>query len=506
MKVQCPKCSTSYRLPQGKLPAGGGGFKVRCKNCGHVIDVASREPSKPGAIAGGEVAWFIAVGSDRQGPFVADEIISRLKAGVATTESFVWRKGFKGWVKLAEVEEFRDHLGPLAAVGDEATQLMNLSEMTGSDEGNLLAPQQSVKEISSMEPVPAQDEDSSAEAMVWQRRETSVLFSLDDYKVRKRTQQTPAVASSDGSIQMKPIEDAPAAPVSQEPKAAPKVGVIALDESEIKHVAEVLSKRRGQRRMALASAAVLTVLVVLAVATWLLVGKMMEEPRVAPTTVAEAPRSAVPVPAPQPAPVPVPEPAPAPAAEPASEKGGEAAEPAAEAAVEEEKRAAAPQSARKASAPREVREPARPARVAEPAPKPEPKPAAKPAATDDANALLAQFRQGQASGTQEAKSTGDRATAGGDDSSLPDQLSNAAIASTLRRKQGAVDTCVRNSGAPTPFRTNTRIVIQGSGSVSSVSAGDAGVAASCIENALRSVKFPRFKGADMTVPYVFTVR
>ena len=130
MKVQCPKCSTSYRLPKGKAPSGD--FKVRCKNCGHVIDVAAGE----GAAAPegeGEARWFLAAGTEKLGPFGLGEIERRLDAGEATPDTLVWRKGFKSWTRVADVEEFADRFAPAAGAMEEPTQLMPLSGLGAGD-------------------------------------------------------------------------------------------------------------------------------------------------------------------------------------------------------------------------------------------------------------------------------------------------------------------------------------------------------------------------------------
>ena len=126
MKVQCPKCSTSYRLPKGKAPAGG--FKVRCKNCGHVINVAS---------GGGEEApeseaiWFVAIGTEKQGPLTVEEVNQRFESGALKADSLVWRKGFKAWLKAADVEEFADRF-PADDQGD-AGQVMSFETSLWDD-------------------------------------------------------------------------------------------------------------------------------------------------------------------------------------------------------------------------------------------------------------------------------------------------------------------------------------------------------------------------------------
>lgn len=91
-------------------------------------------------------------------------------------------------------------------------------------------------------------------------------------------------------------------------------------------------------------------------------------------------------------------------------------------------------------------------------------------------------------------------------SNLPAQLSMAQVAGEMRKKQTAIDTCVRKAGIATPCRISSRVVIDGSGKVVSAMAPGSGGAESCVEGVLRSIRFPAFKGDDMTVPFPFTVR
>lgn len=494
MKVQCPQCSTSYRLPKGKAPAGG--FKVRCKNCGHVIDVAAGESDA----AEGEARWFVAVGNDKQGPLTLDEVTRRLDAGELASDTLVWRKGFKTWTRIAEVDEFQDRFEVAAGIGDEPTQLMPLAGV-GAERptGGMGGPSDS----EGGEPHGADGETSEGgtpEPMVWQRRETSVLFSLDDYKVRKRTQQQPAIAQPETVI---PVASTPASGVAEPARpAAQKAGMISLDASEIRHVAEALARRKQQRRIALMVVVGVAVVAVVAAGAYLFVTRAPSPAEEVPAQVALAPEVA-------PAPVVVQTPEPAPAAEPAQEapEPAPAAEPAAEVAQEVAPAEPAKPVQRPVATPRDPRKPreAAPAPTPAPATAPEPKPAAKPASPTvvDANTLLAQYKGGKGGG--DAAKGGDGGSAAAD-SNLPAQLTMAQVASVLRRKQGAVDSCVKSNNVSLPARANTRVVIEGSGRVVSASSSGAGAADSCIEGVLRSVQFPKFKGDPMTVPFPFTVR
>ena len=50
--------------------------------------------------------WFYAEGSERKGPVSAEELIAIIKNGQIGPESYVWKKGYEGWVKLKTVSEF----------------------------------------------------------------------------------------------------------------------------------------------------------------------------------------------------------------------------------------------------------------------------------------------------------------------------------------------------------------------------------------------------------------
>jgi len=502
MKVQCPKCSTSYRLPKGKAPSGG--FKVRCKNCGHVIDVAAGEPEAPAAES--ETRWFIAAGNEKQGPFASEEIERRLSAGEATPNTLVWRKGFKSWTRIADLEEFQEQFAA-AGEGDDATQLMPLAGIGGEPSGAATGHEA---------PAAEGGEDAAGDHMVWQRRDTSVLFSLDDYKVRKRTQQTPAIQQPDSLIPVTSA-DLPAAAPAEAAKPAPKVGLISLDESEIRQVAESLARRKQQRRtlIIVVGGAALAAIVVVAV-----VLMMNRAPTPSPVPQAPTPVAGTATePAPAAAPAPAPAPTPAATAEAPAAEAAEAAAPAAEG----EKPAEVAKEAAEAEKPVEKAAETEPAPAPEkktstasrssrrtrsetaPEPKPEPKPTAAAPNVVDANTLLAQYKGGKAGGDAKADG-GDSGSGGADASNLPVQLSMSQVASVLRKKQGAVDNCVKSAGLPVPFRVNSRVVIDGSGSVASATAAGSGAAEACIIGVLRSVRFPKFKGDDMTVPFPFTVR
>ena len=66
--------------------------------------------------------------------------------------------------------------------------------------------------------------------------------------------------------------------------------------------------------------------------------------------------------------------------------------------------------------------------------------------------------------------------------------------------------CVKTAGEPLPFKAQARVEIAGSGRVVKAKLMGGGSARSCLEGVLRSVKFDRFGGSNMKVPYTVSVR
>ncbi len=510
MKVQCPKCNASYKLPNNRVPAGGS-VKVKCKSCGNVIEVGAAAPAPAAPVAPAEpaaeasapapvpaataaapavevVKWYLAAGNERQGPFTPDDVRAKLASGEVTADNLAWRKGFAGWTRLGEIDDFQ--VSTAAGEVAEATQLMSYEDVSNkpaAEPAGSPRPSEEAGEAAEHTPSPV-------EPMIFQRKETSVLFSLDDYKSRKGTRSQPAIQPVEAPVSLAPI-DATATPAPAAAPAAAKappsrVGVISLDEGEIRHVAEALAQRKKQRRNLLLGVAGVAAIAVIGVAVGLLVSH--PEGEKPPATVPAAPTAA-----PAPAPAPVPAPAPAPAASPAP-----AAEAPAVTAAPAPAPAKAPEKPREPSgqAKKPAEKPAAPA--AAPAPAPAPAPAAKAPASDDANALLAALskgREAKAGGTPAAA-----AAAGGDEGLTP--LSSVEIQATLRKKQAALQGCVRTAGLALPFRANPRITISPSGQVTSVNAAGTAGAQGCIEATLRSTSFRRFKGEVISVTVPISVQ
>ncbi len=530
MKVQCPKCNTTYRIPDDRVPAGGGTVKVRCKNCGNVMDV---QAAGSGGTPASETRWFVAVGNDKRGPMSRAEVLALIRSGEIGSETYVWRKGFQEWQRLGDVAElaaegFRPWAAetgsaparPVPAEGAhgglsdmEPTVMEPLPAAAGArDAGpadastpaaSSAAPSSTVFPAAPSKATggpPAQEEDSQTQ-MIWQRRETSVLFSLDDYKTRKKTRSTTATTAQAPVVQVQPIE--PAKPEVPASRGTERVKVISLEEAEVKRVAEALSRR--QRRRALIRNALLGVggAVVVAAAAYVVATRSGGEEPTPPPQQATSPSPAVPAPAtpPPPAKEPVAAPAPPPAAEATAPKPQPPPEPAKETAKKNDH----PPTARAAQRPGRV-EASTSASSPRVRPEAQPSPPARPA-TEDVNALLANLRSRQTGGGATPRSQTEKP---GTDSGevLPEQLTTGQIQAVLRKQQKPVEECIRKSGvAPgTTVTVNTRVEIEGSGHVSSASVSNAGAAETCIRSVLTGLRFPRFKGPNMAVPYPFRVR
>ena len=492
MKVQCPKCQTAYRLPDDRVPKSGAGFKVRCKHCGHVIDVAAAG-STP--VATSEAKWYVAAGSERQGPFTREQVLSKIAAAEIGAETYCWHKGFKGWERLGDVDEFKTEFASAEEVAE--TQMMSLKDI--ETVGGFAAPgaQDAVDEVTADDVAPAEEGSEQKDGMVWKRRETSVLFSLEDYKTRKRTGAGQAIT---GVVDVRPIEAvATAAPASRPPMQ--KVGVLNLDEGELRRVSDRLAGRRRQRNLVIAIVAGL----VGAGAVAAVVAVIMTRPPAPTPAPVPAPQAEAPKPAPSSAPV-----APAPVAQPAPSPVPVAAASAAAAADKGKDKGKDPGKDTGKDKGKDTgkdkgkdKGPEKAVAVAAPEPKKE---APAKAAPEDVNAMLANFRKGQGAGAAAAPAAGASDPAAS--ATLPDQLSSGVITSVMRKKQGEVERCVKASGAPagTPVKPVARLSVAGSGAVTSVSVGGAGAAQPCIEGALKAIKFPAFKSDNQSVTYPYTVQ
>jgi predicted Zn finger-like uncharacterized protein len=97
-------------------------------------------------------------------------------------------------------------------------------------------------------------------------------------------------------------------------------------------------------------------------------------------------------------------------------------------------------------------------------------------------------------------------SSGGDDS-LPDQLDKSAIVGGMGKVKGKVASCYDQYKVPGMANVSVTIAKSGGVSSASVSGAFAGTpTGSCVEKAVKSASFPKFKGAAQTINYPFMLR
>lgn len=498
MKVTCTKCSNSWELTKGDMPAGNEPFETVCGQCGSAVSV-SRNGDKvtSGAAAApsaGQAAaqWYVAFGRERKGPFDAEAVKKMISAGEIQAAGFVWRQGFESWTKVSDIADFA---GCFAATAPAA----------GSGQGAV----------------------EGDDGMVWQRRETSVLFSLDDYKQRKATRGATVIKESD-VVDVRPLDEEPA-PVRSASSAysASGIGMISFDETDVQRVADVLARKKKARRRVLSAIIAVAVLVLVGVggfvATQMIAKsdkKIVSAPPVTAVASNVAGQAAVQPPAQEKAAT---QAAPAQQAEPAVEnKAVESGK--AEVAVEQDEKQkvdkpdtrtakeikadakAAKELAKEAKEAKAAKEQAKAEKQGESdsaKAKSEEKAVVKQAPVpggNDASSLLAQLHKGKGGADKEEKAV---ASSG---SGLPERLTVAQVSGSFSKKKDAFRSCVVDAGEELPFKAQAKVEIEGSGKVAGVSLSGAAASRGCLEGALRAVTFDKFSGPNMKVPYTVSVR
>jgi len=460
MKVTCSDCGNSWEIADGDMPEGGADFETACPSCGTSVAVkqegaTSDEKSK--------VQWFVAVGRDRKGPFDYEKVSEMIASGEVAANGFVWRQGFDNWKKAADVPEFS------AAFGGGQ----------GGDAG-----------------------------MVWQRRETSVLFSLDDYKQRKATRSQGAVKDAD-VVDVRRLDEEPAAQSSSSGG-----GMITFDENEVQRVADALArKKKTKRGLAGLSIAIIIIVVIGAsgFVAWQIAknSNILSGPKASGTdqAVIRPDQPAQGADQKQPAQNPAQEVPSATEKAPAAENAPATGAAAAEGKVADESgtvRKTEPvvkktTTETKDAAVKTVETTTKPATTTKPTTEVKADPVG---AGNDADSLLAQLSAGKKQDTAKKDDGGGSAGA----SNLPERLAVSQVMKGFNAKKGSMDECVRSSGEAVPFSAKANVEIEGSGRVASVKMTGGGAARGCLEGVLRSVTFDKFSGPNMKVPYTISVR
>jgi predicted Zn finger-like uncharacterized protein len=117
MKIVCDSCSTKYSISDDKVR--GKVFKIRCKKCSHIIVVrGTTEAAALAPEAPPDAVWHLVVDGDQVGPLTDADMRGRLSRSEISSENYVWKEGFADWLRLADVPEFADVVGPAASGGE----------------------------------------------------------------------------------------------------------------------------------------------------------------------------------------------------------------------------------------------------------------------------------------------------------------------------------------------------------------------------------------------------
>jgi TonB family protein len=177
MKIVCDACGTRYSIEDSRV--AGRSFKIRCKQCAHIILLpGTRAPTAEPAAAG---TWHAVIdGMPR--PIGVDDLRQLRAAGVLDDRTLVWREGLDDWRALGSVDELRPagpasvEIAPEVATDSTAVDLPKASSAAGTDAAPDDRP----------EPAPLRGV----------RHENSVLFSLGN--LARLAAPAPAAASPTG--------------------------------------------------------------------------------------------------------------------------------------------------------------------------------------------------------------------------------------------------------------------------------------------------------------------
>ena len=58
--------------------------------------------------------WYIAIGGQQQGPFTAEEVVQKIRAGAVGRDAHVFAQGMANWEPISSRAEFREAFGGAA--------------------------------------------------------------------------------------------------------------------------------------------------------------------------------------------------------------------------------------------------------------------------------------------------------------------------------------------------------------------------------------------------------
>ena len=554
MRIVCDNCGAKYQISDEKVQ--NKVFKIRCKKCSHVIVVrggaqegappASDQPPTedppPGAeqaglggtpdpdataIAPPDAVWYVVINREQVGPLTPSQIQERLEHGEIDADTFTWAEGMADWVALASLDEF-GALFPKKEAAPPKSESAAASVFTGSDDDDVMVSNNRPADGGGQEASSSGgDADPRVDAHSFrnQRNENSVLFSLDSL-AGDLDGDEPAVRSTGGPegsglIDISAMGDAAgggdssfepfggASPADYAPESpAPTMGVA---------MAPVITRQESNTgKVIIITAAVVFLLAASGGGVYFFVIRDSGEvagPAVARAATANPPAAA---------------PAPAPAAKPALAPAAAAAVPA---AAEVKAATPAPAETEKAATPKKRKRkrsrsskgtrntrraaeaaipdapaPARSARVTQPPPsKRKAKPRRSKAKGDEVDDMLAALDgKTPPSGGRSKIATPASPAA---EPALPHSLSRQQILSVVKNAR-KISSCKQHD--PNAKGTVTvNMVIGRNGQVTRaaiVSGNMKGTpVGKCVERAVRSYRFPAFRGDPMTINMPFRI-
>ncbi|MGD8824452.1 MAG: GYF domain-containing protein [Myxococcales bacterium] len=119
MKIVCDSCGAKYSIADEKV--AGKIFKIRCKKCSSVLEVRGEQtgahpfegtgqPQEQSA----EAAWYIVVDGEQKGPLPPIQLSQLFAKGSVGLDSYVWREGFDDWKVAGDVPELAQIFGGAA--------------------------------------------------------------------------------------------------------------------------------------------------------------------------------------------------------------------------------------------------------------------------------------------------------------------------------------------------------------------------------------------------------
>lgn len=164
MKIACGGCGAKYSIADEKV--GGKTFKLRCRKCSDVIVVSGEAQAAPAPATAPDAVWHLIADGEQRGPLSPPQIAELLCANAIDWEALGWREGMEGWTPL------RDLASLVAQLTGSPTNESSPASRRPARSGDLFAPVDTAQSPFAAVAAP------SAQPMTATRNESSVLFSL----------------------------------------------------------------------------------------------------------------------------------------------------------------------------------------------------------------------------------------------------------------------------------------------------------------------------------------